>query len=103
MKIESNGILLLCFLQMQKILAARRLQMSTLGKTDIPAPQAPTPHPGYAPHAALHAIKRHAVELMNHKEQVCSFLCSLCDWRRVYFSMMIPRKRKKAQSPKVFA
>jgi AT-rich interactive domain-containing protein 2 len=44
--------------------------MNTQGKTDIPAPQAPTPHPGYAPHAALHAIKRHAVELMNQKEQV---------------------------------
>ena len=55
---------------MQKLLAVRRFQMSTQGKTDIPAPQAPTPHPGYAPHAALHAIKRHAVELMNQKEQV---------------------------------
>ncbi|KZR99618.1 AT-rich interactive domain-containing protein, partial [Daphnia magna] len=54
---------------MQKLLAARRHQMNTQGKTDIPAPQAPTPHPGYAPHAALHAIKRHAVELMNQKEQ----------------------------------
>lgn len=55
---------------MQKLLAARRHQISTQGKTDIPPPQAPTPHPGYAPHAALHAIKRHAVELMNQKEQV---------------------------------
>lgn len=55
---------------MQRLLAARRHQMNTQGKTDIPAPQAPTPHPGYAPHAALHAIKRHAVELMNQKEQV---------------------------------
>lgn len=44
--------------------------MNTQGKTDIPAPQAPAPHPGYAPHAALHAIKRHAVELMTQKEQV---------------------------------
>jgi AT-rich interactive domain-containing protein 2 len=48
--------------------------MSTQGKTDIPLPQAPTPHPGYAPHAALHAIKRHAVELMTQKEQVISFV-----------------------------
>ena len=55
---------------MQKLLAARRHQINTQGKTDIPPPQAPTPHPGYAPHAALHAIKRHAVELMNQKEQV---------------------------------
>ncbi|KAK4027468.1 hypothetical protein OUZ56_016515 [Daphnia magna] len=54
---------------MQKLLAARRHQMNTQGKTDIPAPQAPTPHPGYALHAELHAIKRHAVELMNQKEQ----------------------------------
>lgn len=58
-----------CNEEMQKLLAARRHQMNTQGKTDIPAPQAPTPHPGYAPHAALHAIKRHAVELMNQKEQ----------------------------------
>ncbi|XP_046453867.1 AT-rich interactive domain-containing protein 2-like isoform X3 [Daphnia pulex] len=58
-----------CNDEMQRLLAARRHQMNTQGKTDIPAPQAPTPHPGYAPHAALHAIKRHAVELMNQKEQ----------------------------------
>ncbi|XP_059352626.1 AT-rich interactive domain-containing protein 2-like isoform X2 [Daphnia carinata] len=58
-----------CNEEMQRLLAARRHQMNTQGKTDIPAPQAPTPHPGYAPHAALHAIKRHAVELMNQKEQ----------------------------------
>ncbi|KZR95920.1 Uncharacterized protein APZ42_010024 [Daphnia magna] len=45
-------------------------QMNTQGKTDIPAPQAPTPYPGYALHATLQAIKRHAVELMNQKEQV---------------------------------
>ncbi len=63
-------VLFLYSLQMQRLLAARRHQMNTQGKTDIPAPQAPTPHPGYAPHAALHAIKRHAVELMNQKEQV---------------------------------
>lgn len=55
---------------MQKLLAVRRFQMSTQGKTDIPAPQAPTPHPGYAPHAAFHAIKRHAAESLVQKEYV---------------------------------
>lgn len=54
--------------------------MNTQGKTDIPAPQAPSPHPGYAPHAALHAIKRHAVELMNQKEQVDNIQAS--SWKR---------------------
>jgi len=58
-----------CNDEMQKLLAVRRFQMNTQGKTDIPAPQVAPPHPGYAPHAALHAIKRHAVELMNQKEQ----------------------------------
>ena len=52
--------------------------MNTQGKTDIPAPQVATPHPGYAPHAALHAIKRHAVELMNQKEQVIYYYFK--DW-----------------------
>ena len=70
---------------MQKLLAVRRFQMNTQGKTDIPAPQVAPPHPGYAPHAALHAIKRHAVELMNQKEQVicCSFTCTAYIFERL--------------------
>lgn len=33
-----------------------------------PPPVTPTSHPGYAPDAALHAIKRHALEFVNPKE-----------------------------------
>ena len=64
--------------------------MSTQGKTDIPVPQAPSPHPGYAPHAALQAIKRHAVELMSQKEMVskvglCRGLCFLLPYDVIIF------------------
>ena len=40
-----------------KLMAVRRVQMAQSGKSDVPLPPAPPPHPGYAPNAALHAIK----------------------------------------------
>ncbi|KAJ8668213.1 hypothetical protein QAD02_009876 [Eretmocerus hayati] len=49
----------------------RRKQLATSGKTEIATTTAPTPtahHPGYAPNAAFHAIKRHALEFVNPKE-----------------------------------
>ena len=46
----------------------RRKQMQHSGKVDSPAPAAVAPHPGYAPDAAFHAIKRHALEFVNPKE-----------------------------------
>lgn len=55
-------------IQIMKMMAARRKQLSQSGKTEIPAPAPPPPHPGYAPDAALHAIKRHALEFVNPKE-----------------------------------
>ncbi len=70
--------------------------MNTQGKTDIPAPQAPTPHPGYAPHAALHAIKRHAVELMNQKEQVNPF--QFC-FKRTTVSLSIAIFQEEKEGP----
>lgn len=77
--INADELMVWCWgIQMQKLLAVRRFQMNTQGKTDIPAPQVAPPHPGYAPHAALHAIKRHAVELMNQKEQVTYFIMQFC-------------------------
>ncbi|KAI5733005.1 hypothetical protein M8J76_006582 [Diaphorina citri] len=51
-----------------KMMAVRRKQLSLSGKTEIPPPPAPTPHPGYAPNAAFNAIKRHALEFVNPKE-----------------------------------
>ena len=51
-----------------KLMAVRRVQIAQTGKSDVPLPPAPPPHPGYAPNAALHAIKRHAVEFVSPKE-----------------------------------
>lgn len=53
----------------------RRKQSAHVNKVEPPPPAPTTPHPGYAPDAALHAIKRHALEFVNPKElQVCTFL-----------------------------
>jgi len=49
-------------------MAVRRVQMMQTGRSDVPLPPAPPPHPGYAPNAALHAIKRHAQEFISPKE-----------------------------------
>ena len=57
-----------------KLMAVRRVQMATNGKSDVPLPPAPPPHPGYAPNAALHAIKRHALEFVNPKAAAVSSL-----------------------------
>ncbi|XP_020300898.1 AT-rich interactive domain-containing protein 2 isoform X8 [Pseudomyrmex gracilis] len=47
----------------------RRKQLTVTGKTEVATSTPPTPHhPGYAPNAALHAIKRHALEFVNPKE-----------------------------------
>ena len=56
-----------------KLMAVRRVQIAQSGKSDVPLPPAPPPHPGYAPNAALHAIKRHAVEFVSPKELAVSF------------------------------
>ena len=50
-----------------KLMAVRRAQIAQNGKSDVPLPPAPPPHPGYAPNAAYHAIKRHAAEFVNPK------------------------------------
>ena len=52
-----------------KLMAVRRVQIMQSGKSEVPLPPAPPPHPGYAPNAALHAIKRHAQEFITPKEQ----------------------------------
>merc|ERR1712210_241242 len=57
-----------CHPQLMKLMAVRRVQIAQSGKSDVPLPPAPPPHPGYAPNAALHAIKRHAVEFVSPKE-----------------------------------
>lgn len=45
------------------------------GKTEVSTSTPPAPHhPGYAPNAAFHAIKRHALEFVNPKELMVSSL-----------------------------
>ncbi|XP_057671700.1 AT-rich interactive domain-containing protein 2 isoform X9 [Diorhabda carinulata] len=53
---------------MKQSLTKRKQAAQNNNKTEMPAPSAPSPHPGYAPDAALHAIKRHAMEFVNPKE-----------------------------------
>ncbi|XP_055950042.1 AT-rich interactive domain-containing protein 2-like isoform X2 [Argiope bruennichi] len=48
--------------------AMRRRQIEQQGKTTLAPPQKPPPHPGYAPDAAVLAIKRHALQYVNPKE-----------------------------------
>jgi hypothetical protein len=55
------------------MMAVRRRQLSQSGRSEIPPPQPPPPHPGYAPNAAFHAIKRHALEFVNPKEMMVSY------------------------------
>jgi len=67
--------------QVLRMMAVRRRQLSQSGRSEIPPPQPPPPHPGYAPNAAFHAIKRHALEFVNPKEMMVSyrtFWCILC-------------------------
>ena len=63
-----------------KLMAVRRVQIAQNGKTDVPLPPAPPPHPGYAPNAALHAIKRHAQEFANPKENAVRII----SWASVF-------------------
>ena len=60
-----------------KLMAVRRVQIAQSGKSDVPLPPPPPPPPRYAPNAALHAIKRHAVEFVSPKELAVSYHCHL--------------------------
>ncbi|XP_023289924.1 AT-rich interactive domain-containing protein 2 [Orussus abietinus] len=52
-----------------EVMSMRRKQLTVTGKTEISTTTPPPPHhPGYAPNAAFHAIKRHALEFVNPKE-----------------------------------
>lgn len=56
----------------------RRKQIAQGAKVEAPTSTTVTPHPGYAPDAAFHAIKRHALEFVNPKElQVSKFRCNV--------------------------
>lgn len=51
----------------------RRKQLTVTGKTEVSTLTPPTAHhPVYAPNAAFHAIKRHALEFVNPKELMVS-------------------------------
>ncbi|XP_076249375.1 brahma associated protein 170kD isoform X2 [Calliopsis andreniformis] len=50
-------------------MSMRRKQLTVTGKAEVSTSTPPAPHhPGYAPNAAFHAIKRHALEFVNPKE-----------------------------------
>ncbi|KAK9720447.1 RFX DNA-binding domain [Popillia japonica] len=57
-----------CNTEAMRASLTRRRQMSHAGKVESPVTNTATPHPGYAPDAAFHAIKRHALEFVNPKE-----------------------------------
>lgn len=68
-------------------MSARRKQLTLSGKTEVTTTTATpaTHHPGYAPNAALHAIKRHALEFVNPKELMVSFqILSYIDFKKIY-------------------
>ncbi|XP_030747201.1 AT-rich interactive domain-containing protein 2 isoform X3 [Sitophilus oryzae] len=56
-----------CNIEAMKQSLVRRKKVSQ-GLTVEAPPPTPSNHPGYAPDAALHAIKRHALEFVNPKE-----------------------------------
>lgn len=66
--LKKNCVLYFFLLKVLRMMAVRRKQLSQSGRSEIPAPAPPTPHPGYAPNAAFNAIKRHALEFVNPKE-----------------------------------
>ena len=77
-----------------KLMAVRRVQIAQTGKSDVPLPPAPPPHPGYAPNAALHAIKRHAVEFASPKENAVRALSLKCQNRAIFnFNHIISDER----------
>ena len=89
-----------------KLMAVRRVQIAQSGKSDVPLPPAPPPHPGYAPNAALHAIKRHAVEFVSPKELAVSYHYFLKPPLTLnfiiyitLFSNVIPQMRDEKEGP----
>lgn len=53
---------------MRQSLLKRKQSSNNQSKNEPPTPLPVSNHPGYAPDAALHAIKRHALEFVNPKE-----------------------------------
>jgi AT-rich interactive domain-containing protein 2 len=53
-----------------QVMLIRQKQLTLSGKTELSTTTVPASahHPGYAPNAAFHAIKRHALEFVNPKE-----------------------------------
>ena len=88
-----------CIFQLMKLMAVRRVQMANTGKSDVPLPPAPPPHPGYAPNAAIHAIKRHAMEFVNPKavavSQKKANISSLLYILFSYFFLLDGRRKRR--------
>ena len=74
-------------------MAVRRVQLATTGKSDVPLPPAPPPHPGYAPNAAYHAIKKHAAEFVTPKAQAVRKDSNIYA-RYIFYSVQYVEKNK---------
>lgn len=59
-----------CSEQILHLHAMRKRDFAKSGSSSISLPPPPPPHPGYAPNAAVQAIRRHALEFVNPKEIV---------------------------------
>ncbi|CAH1286487.1 unnamed protein product [Diabrotica balteata] len=57
-----------CNTEAMKQSLLKRKQAAHSKQVETTPPASTSPHPGYAPDAALHAIKRHALEFVNPKE-----------------------------------
>lgn len=75
---RTKAIKALIYLTILQTMSIRRKQLTVTGKTEVSTstPSAPH-HPGYAPNAAFHAIKRHALEFVNPKELMVSTIAHM--------------------------
>ena len=87
------------FSQLMKLMAVRRAQLANSGRSEVPLPPAPPPHPGYAPNAALHAIKRHAQEFAAPKAAAVSWLSFFESIRRVFAEFCRKKSNRAKQLP----
>lgn len=70
----SSKLKCICAFLFSQTMSMRRKQLTVTGKTEVSTSTPATPHhPGYAPNAAFHAIKRHALEFVNPKELMVSY------------------------------
>ncbi|KOX76374.1 AT-rich interactive domain-containing protein 2 [Melipona quadrifasciata] len=81
-------------------MSMRRKQLTVTGKTEVSTSTPPTPHhPGYAPNAAFHAIKRHALEFVNPKELMSPGSESLLSFVNIMKFLILLAKQQRPTKP----